>query len=560
MSGAASARREAWLLAALVVLPLLPFLPDAISIDAPVFVAVARRIAVAPADPFGFQMIWDPTSPDTAAFNRNPPLLSYWLAPWIAAFGDGDLLLHALVLPFPLIAAFAFRGIARRLCGEGLAPAALLVTTPAFLVLAASLLLDLPALAFFLLAIHCFLRGSEGAGSAGWQWGAGFAAAAAGLTKYVAFASVPLLAAGCVLLPGRSAGRALRVLAPPLALWTLWGAWTAHLYGAPHFLGATDVVLDRSLDPREFWNQVVSTPVFVGAALAFPIAWWAARLVRARRGAEVAVLAVVLGTAAVYTALPRGEPPRRSPLEVEEAVLAALGFAGAFSLVAACLRPSRALASAEDRFLSLWLAGFLVWSFFRNWHVNAADALLAAPPLLLLLFRHADLRPGRRFVAACAAGQLALAMLLAWADGIQANFYRSAALRIAAEIGDQPGARWHVGHWGFQHYLAKQGFQPLVPPQYGRSDLAVGDWVASARNVSQLDISRDMNRYVLRAVWTWTERSALPLRTTNADASAGFYSHHSGYVPFAWSTLPVDEVTLGRVVAFRGPSAEAARY
>ena len=39
--------------------------------------------------------------------------------------------------------------------------------------------------------------------------------------------------------------------------------------------------------------------------------------------------------------------------------------------------------------------------------------------------------------------------------------------------------------------------------------------------------------------------------TTNADAGAGFYSHHAGYTPFAWSTLPVDEVTLGRVAAIR---------
>jgi len=187
--------------------------------------------------------------------------------------------------------------------------------------------------------------------------------------------------------------------------------------------------------------------------------------------------------------------------------------------------------------------------------VNAADALLAAPPLLLLLFRHAELRPGPRFVAACVAGQLALALLLATADAIQANFYRSAAERIAAEIGDQPGARWHVGHWGFQYYLAKQGFQSVLPPQYGRSELAEGDWVASARNVSQLDVSRDMNRYRLREVWTWTRASPLPLRTTNADASGGFYSHHSGYVPFAWSTLPVDQVALGRVVAVRGASS-----
>ena len=37
-------------------------------------------------------------------------------------------------------------------------------------------------------------------------------------------------------------------------------------------------------------------------------------------------------------------------------------------------------------------------------------------------------------------------------------------------------------------------------------------------------------------------------RTTNADAGAGFYSHHAGYLPFAFSTLPLDRVQLGRVV------------
>jgi 4-amino-4-deoxy-L-arabinose transferase-like glycosyltransferase len=549
-------RREALVLAALALLPLLPFLGAAISIDAPVFVAVARRIAAAPLDPFGFQMIWDPTSPEVAQMNRNPPLLSYWLAPWIAWLGESDALLHALVLPFPLVAALSFLGIARRLCGVGLAPSALLVTAPAFLVLATSLLLDVPALALFLLSLYAFLRGAEGEGSPAWQWAAGLAAAAAGLTKYVALAALPLLAAGCVLLAPRSAVRAVRALGPPIVLWTLWGVWTARLYGAPHFLGSTDVVFERGLEPSEFWNQVVSVPVYCGVALVFPIAVFAARLWRGRHGAELAVLALLLGTGAVHLVLPGGEPPRRAPLEVDEAVLAVLGFAGATTLFVACLRPARALARPEDRFLALWLAGLLGFSLFANWHVNAGDALLAAPPLLLILFRHPELRPGRSFTAVCAALQLALSLLLAAADAIQANFYRSAALRIAAEIGAQPGARWHVGHWGFQHYLAKQGFRPVVPPHYGRSELRVGDWVASARNVSQLDVSRDMNRYALREVWTWTGATPLPLRTTNADAGAGFYSHHAGYVPFAWSTGPVDRIALGRVVAVRG-GAEA---
>ena len=83
---------------------------------------------------------------------------------------------------------------------------------------------------------------------------------------------------------------------------------------------------------------------------------------------------------------------------------------------------------------------------------------------------------------------------------------------------------------------------------YGRPRLALDDWVASARNVSQIDVSRDMARYGLREVWSFQERHWLPLRTTNPDAGAGFYSSHYGYAPFGWSRLPFEEIQLGRVV------------
>ena len=82
---------------------------------------------------------------------------------------------------------------------------------------------------------------------------------------------------------------------------------------------------------------------------------------------------------------------------------------------------------------------------------------------------------------------------------------------------------------------------------YGRSELARGDWIASARNVSQLDVSRNLRRYRVGQVWSWSEPAPVPLRATHPDAGAGFYSHHVGYVPFAWSDAPVEEIGLGRV-------------
>jgi len=550
----ASPRRvasEVWLLVAWVVLPLLPFVPAAISIDGPVFVEVSQQILIDPSDPFGFEMIWDPTSPKAAVFNRNPPLLSYYLAPFIAAFGESDAVLHAALLPFPLIAALAFFGISRRLCGEGLAPARWLVATPAFLVLATTLMLDVPTLAMWLLSVYALLRASE-TGFARWGWAAGVAAAAAGMMKYVGFSVAPLLAAGVLLLSKRRGWKRvaemLTVVGVPIAVWALWGAYTYSLYGQVHFLGSTDVVTDmKKWRTEEFWNQTTTVFVYVGAALLFPMAVWLRALLRGSKGIELAIVGVLLGTVVVVYVLPDGDPPRRVPLDIEGSVLAALGFAGGFLMVARNLRPKLLAGDSTDRFLLLWLGGTLFFSLFLNWHVNAADALLAAPPLLLLLFRDPAMRPPPMLGLVVALVALPLSLLLAWAEMDQADSYRTAAENIAAEIGDQTGARYFVGQWGLQYYLERKGFSAVVPPTYGRTDLQPGDWIATARNIAQLDVSQNMAEYRIQQVWSRTFRSWLPLRTTNADAGAGFYSHHSGYVPWGWSNEPIERFQLGRV-------------
>jgi 4-amino-4-deoxy-L-arabinose transferase-like glycosyltransferase len=555
---APASRREILLVAGLAVVPLLPFLTAAVSIDAPVFLAVARQIVAHPTDPFGFDMIWDPTSPHVYLFNRNPPLLSYWFAPWIAAFGEREAILHAVLLPFPLMAALSFYGIARRLAGDGLAATALLLATPAFLVLATTLMLDVPVLAWMLLAVYALLRALEPGrpppSRRNWELAAGGAAAAAGLTKYVGFSIAPLLAAGAILLASRPVPTLLRTLGIPAVVWGLWGAWTAHLYGGVHFWAATDLLQEKSFDPDHFWNQVASVPIYYGAALVFPVFAWVRTLARTRPGVELAIAGLLLGAAVVRFVLPDGEPPRRYPLETDESVLAALGLGSAVLVWGLALRPSRVLASPVDRWLGLWAVGFLVFSMFLNWHVNAADAVFAAPPAILMMFRTAELRPTRKLAALWVALSLSLSLLLAWADANQAGFYRTAARKIAAEIGDQPGDRWFVGHWGLQYYLEREGFQAVVPPQYerwyGASVLHKDDWVCSSRNVSQLDVRKNMRQYRVRAEWNWTLESRLPLRTTNADAGAGFYSHHSGYVPFGWKDVPVESVGLGRVIGF----------
>jgi hypothetical protein len=253
--------------------------------------------------------------------------------------------------------------------------------------------------------------------------------------------------------------------------------------------------------------------------------------------------------------LPVGEPLRRVPLEKGVLVFAVLCFAAAlFTLALVVTRDRARLRDPLDRFLLLWGGGFLTFSLAVNWHVNAADALLVSAPLLLLLLRDPRTCPSPGVQWAFAAIALLLSLGLTYADSSQGNVYRRAAADLDAQLADSPGTRWQVGQWGFQHYAEQRGFRPLLPetPQAPGSPLAKGDWVATARNVSQLDVAATMRRYDVQPLRSFVYESAWPLRTTNPDAGAGFYSHHGGYVPFTWSRLPLDTIGLGRIAAVRG--------
>jgi 4-amino-4-deoxy-L-arabinose transferase-like glycosyltransferase len=551
-------RRELALLAALTLLLLAPFAGAAFGIDDPVFLAVARQIGAAPSDPFGFEMAWDATALEVARFNLNPPLFSYWLAPWLALAGERETWLHVAGWPFALLGVLCFHGIARRAGVAALPASALLLTTPAFLVLSTTLQLDVPVAALLLAAVYALLCGRDGGGRSA-EWCAGLAAAAAGLTKYVGLAALPLLAAGLVLLPRRgspwSAGSWLRVVGVPALAFAAWGTFSYARYGFVHYAAGLALVGERSGVPAELANHWLSLPIWYGGALVFPLCFAARALTRGERAAAATLLGVAAGAAVAAFVLPDGEPRRRAPLEPEEAVLAALCFGAAVGCAALVLRRGRELLRDPlDRFLLLWAGGFAVFSLFVNWHVNAADALLVAPPWLLLLLRCHATRPSARAQWGFAAVSLALSLALAAADAAQRNVYRSAAERLAGAIGAAPGTRWQVGQWGFQHYLEPQGFRPLLPRtrDAAGSPLAPGDWVASARNVSQLDVAGYMAGFRVRPIASFAFPTRNPLRTTNPDAGAGFYSHHGGYVPFAWSREPLDEIGLGRVVAGTG--------
>ena len=540
--------------AALVLAPLLLLLDAAVSIDAPVFVAVARQIIAAPADPFGFQMIWDPTSPDTAVFNRNPPLLSYWLAPWIALFGERETVMHAALLPFPVIAALAFLGCARRLAGRGLEPALLLVATPAFGVLASTLMLDVPLLAFWLLAIYALAaRGRAPRAPAGCSRRARPPPPRVSPSTWASRRRRCSPRGSCCCCRRRAAGLLQRARAPAARLGGL---------GRLHVLALRIRALPRldrrrsctaASSPREFWNQLASVPIYYGAALVFPVlraaGSFAARRTRRRAGAARPAARHgggrlrAAGGRAVAARAARGRRRRARRLRLRGRLLAVVALPRARP-------PGRLGAGSLPDALARGPAGLLELPQLARERGGRAAGRAARAAAAVPRHRSASLAARRR-----RSGSRSRCRSPGCSRWRTRSRRTSIARRRAASRARSARSRARAGSSATGAFSTISSARASSRWCRRCTDARTSPWATGWRRraTSRSSTSRTTcSASRSSRPGPGTSRPGCRCASTNADAGAGFYSHHAGYLPFAFSTLPLDRVQLGRVVRVRG--------
>jgi hypothetical protein len=71
-----------------------------VHIDDTVVLHVAQNILRDPSRPFAGEFFWLEEPQPLAQVTTNPPLVSYWLAPWIALTGYREWVLHLSFAPF----------------------------------------------------------------------------------------------------------------------------------------------------------------------------------------------------------------------------------------------------------------------------------------------------------------------------------------------------------------------------------------------------------------------------------------------------------------------------
>jgi 4-amino-4-deoxy-L-arabinose transferase-like glycosyltransferase len=534
--------RTAMLLIALLVLVLaLPFANKAFHIDDPLFIWVAQQIQAHPGDPYGFLVNWYKTDAPMSVILKNPPLVSYYMALAASVFGWSEPALHlALLLP-ALAAALGMYLVARSLCERPLLATLAAVFTPVFLLSSLTLMSDMLMLAFWLFAVHFWMRGLA-TRSHGALMLAGLLIGLAGLTKYFGVALIPLLGAYCIF-KERRFGWPLLYLLLPIALFA-WYEWvTRGLYGrgllldAMAYAPAARSYADQSRLIPKLYTGLVFTGGCIASALFFARQLWSAK--------SLALGIVVAGLSMTALAwLPKLSPV---PLVGTTHWLLALqmsvwGTLGASLLLLAALDLQRRR-DAESILLFLWMTGSFVFAGLVNWSTNGRSVLPMVVPAGILLARALAQRsapypagglPATLWPLSAAA---ALSLAVAWADAGLAETARTGARLIQEKHAASANNAWFQGHWGFQYYMQQRGARPV---DVRNLRFAPGDIVAvPATNPEAIAMGPQ---------WSALEPIDVPmcgwLATMNRGVGAGFYADQWGPLPFAFGAVPAERFSI----------------
>ncbi|MDX6768994.1 MAG: glycosyltransferase family 39 protein [Elusimicrobiota bacterium] len=494
--------------------------------DEPFFLAIARQILKDPGRPLSFSFNWYGSAVPMGTINNTPPLLAYLLAAALKLAGGSEFWTRALFFPFDLAAAWGLLALAARFLKKPLWPTLIVLAGPAWALNMHHLMAERVMAGFALPCLWLLVKGVDERSARAWRASAALACLAI-LSKYNAVFLLPAAVAY-----GVAAGAPYPALAAwclaavsGAAAWQLW-SWAS---GANPGLAALAVTAEASAG---FWSapshKARALLAFTGGCGLAAASWGA--LLRPPRAlvAAAAVLSAVLFA------------PWLDLAPVVRGVDRATGFILAWGVLVSA---GVLAAGRRTRGAPLWAAWALSVAALQlaYWSVLARFVVFLVPPLTFWLAerleeRGASWRPHAAVFAATAALGLGVGVV----DWTYAAAQREAARRVAAE---GAGARlWTTAHWGLQEYLVAAGGRPL--------DLAAGGWDAVRPGDLVVVTRANSNAFkpprpIAASVSSWRVESPVPLRHLSAWTGEGaFYSSVMGFLPWSFSTEPVEEFTV----------------
>ncbi len=535
-------RRSAVAVLVIALLVGVPFLGKAFHIDDTFVLRISQQILDEPVRPFHFTINWRRNPSPCIEITKNPPLVSYYLAPFVALFGYSEPVLHGAMMLFVVLLGAACVLLGRRFGVGPMWPLLFVLLSPA-IVVSGNVMRDVPAAGLGTLGVALFILGVDRDRRAHLAWGA----ALVGLATLAKYSSATLIVVMALYAALRRKWRHAEWLVRPIAMLGLWSRWNWLSLGRTHIgvLLAQRAAKEAGFT-RPMLEKLLSGLTIPSAMLYFLPAVLVALALRRRWLVVAAMVALgivtVLGARAYQASAPvilrrKGQPTLKGRIVAQTtAKLTVMTHAGTvdvpketvrkripplpsvqyyFWVAAGALLLATVLLGglvakrppkldftglrSDGPFLALWVAGVFAFSVIFTPFQAVRHFLPALVPTAILSLRllGSQGRAVRAVLMACLALQAGVAYLVGAADAEHAASYRR-FVRYAKEKYQDAGEEvWFNGHWGFHHYAAAAGFRGMnrdvapFPPE--------GAIVLHPRPVAQAGWPKGLKRKVVEA-------------------------------------------------------------
>ncbi len=535
----AGSSREAVFVVLVTVLCLLPFIGKAFHIDDPMFLWAAEQIQQDPLDFYGFDVNWEGITRPMAEVNKNPPLVSFYLAGATALLGWSEIAVHlAMLFPAVLLALGIYR-LAAALSERPVEATLLAMLSPLILISSTTVMSDVLMLALLCWGLWLWIEALERP-SLSRLLAAAVLLGLCPLAKYFGIVGLPLAVLYALL---RHRARAsLWVLLIPLLMIAAYHALTYRAYGLlPLAEVAGYANTFRTLTEASVLETGLVALLFLGGGL-IGTALYIATL-HSPRVIALEAGAALLASGALFILEPGtslsayGEEGLRWEFLLHVGLFAFLGL-NVLVLVLTVFREWRDPATV---LLCCWLFGVFVFAAFLNWTPSGRALLPAVVPASILIMRRLGPPGGLRAPVFRLLVASILGLWLTAADYELAEAQRDAVDEVAALLADQEKQAWFQGSWGFQWYMEQAGFKKI---DHGATTLLAGDLIAIPNNNP-----RRMNfgpELVERLSWLHVPMNAWA-STKSISRGAAFYAR--GPLPFAFGPVEPEWYFVYRVKA-----------
>jgi len=536
-------------LVVLIVLAIaLPFADKAFHIDDTFVLGITKNILENPADPFKGDFDWHGYMHPIWQTTTNPPLVSYYLAPFVAKYGYSEVALHVAMMFFLLLLGWGTVMLSHRFAGGSNIPLFFVMFSPAVM-LSGNVMRDIPAVGLAVAGIALFIMGTDRQNRFLLLLGSLLAGLAV-LAKYSAITVLPIL----ILYPLFK-----RKIKPifwliPGAL--LFGAWCLHnivLYDQMHI---TFLMGNRHILSGIPWqHKAFGVLVIFGSMIYLLPVLMFGELARKRWIAFSGCLPIgILAFWGVQSRFGWNADVQYLIWAVTGALLLYLCMFEALRRGLRFLRDWKNEDASDSLFLFAWLCAPVLFSIIFVPFQAVRHQLLALVPLMLLgwraLYKAREKR--RAFITSCVVIlfflQATVSYMVTTSDYQLADTYRMMASYAKQKF--DTNKTWFVGHWGWQYYAEEAGFKM----RHRDDELPKpGDVVLWPMRVHCGEVWDDLkgdNAFKIlspRTIDKVTYKTDIPIRTMNFQGAA-FYAVIGDNVPYCYDKkIPLEMLKVYQV-------------